>query len=181
VLAAVAAPFLSGGGRGVLWFLLQLAIVAAWAYALSATLPQSPHTHSQAWDVNGARRWFALTAYFVVYVAGFSLLLRRFTPRPGGRLAARIALPVLALLSMLLPALIGFVADVRGWDDMRHPFFPFWVISDSQPSYPRAAAIVCAALVLLFSAPRLVRGVTEVLAARRVRAARPLEVAAHDG
>ena len=36
VMAAIAAPFLSGGGRGVLWFLLQLAAIAAWAFTLSA-------------------------------------------------------------------------------------------------------------------------------------------------
>lgn len=181
VRAIVAAPFLPGGGRGVLWYLLQLALIAIWAFAVSASVTPSPVDNAKGWDAEGAQRWFTLIAYFMVYVAGFSLLLRRFTEKAGGRLIARLALPVLALLSMLLPALIGFVFGIRGWESMRHPFFPFWTIGEPNVRYSFTYVSLIGVAVLVASAPRLARAVGEVLAARRVRSARALEVATHGG
>ncbi len=181
VWAILATPFLPGGGRGVLWYLVQLALIAVWAFVVSAGLASSPDLHMYAWDTVGAQRWFAFVSYFVIYVAGFSLLCLRITDRPGGRLVARLALPVGALLTMLLPALIGFVFGIRGWESMKHPFFPFWTVFDKDAAPVRTYAILCGLVALGASTPRLVRAVSEVLAARRVRAARALEVATHGG
>ncbi len=185
VLAALAAPYLPGGGRGVLWWFVQLAILVAWASLMSASRGTAGGGVMSAWrnwGGDGFERFCAFAAYFAVYLAGLSLLLTRLRERSYGPLAARLILPSVAILSMVVPILIGFLLEKRAWQNGEHVLLPFWVAFQADQGPARAGAVVVAALVLLANGPRLVRSVQEVLAASRKRraiVARPSEVAAH--
>lgn len=167
-LAVLATPFLPGGGRGVLWWFLQIAILASWA-----TLCDDPghagYSVGYHWPVDGWWRWTSMMAYFVVYLAGFSLALTRLRQRPYGPLAARLVLPSAAILSMVAPMMLGFLGDDRQWRNGEHPFMPFWVATDSTADVLRWNAVVIAGLVLFLNGPRLTRSVREVLEASRAR------------
>ncbi len=166
-LALLSAPLRPGGGRGALLFLLHLALIAAWASVLSAWLGPSPRS-GRGWEQGAWCEWACFASYFVVYVVGLSLVLRRLCASPGGRIVARIALPVAAVLSMLLPALMGFVLDIEAWAEMRHGFNPFRLLVD--PLGPaQAVAALLAGLTILASLPRFTRAVREVAGASRAR------------
>lgn len=172
-LAVLATPFLPGGGRGVLWWLLQLGLICVWACTFPAPLAglRGSAFVWREWTFESCVRWSSFMAYFVVYLAGFSLLLTRLRERPHGPLAARIVLPSVAVLSMVLPILLGFLLRDRAWQDGNHPLLPFWVMWSEGAASARAWALTVAALVLLANGPRLARSVGEVLAASRVRRA----------
>jgi len=184
VLAILAAPFLPGGGRGVLWWFAQLAFLVVWATLMQAG--RGPSAGGWAkwdnWGPDGVARFTAFTAYFVVYLAGFSLLMTSLRRRSYGPLAARLTLPSLAMLSMVVPILIGFLVEKRAWQNGEHALLPFWVAFDEAQAATRGWAIVVGALVVLANVPRLVRSVQEVLVAsrkRRTSTATRSEVSAH--
>ncbi len=184
VLAVLATPFLPGGGRGVLWWLLQLAILFVWAVCVSepTTASTSGVWDVRAWSAATIEGWAALMAYFLVYLAGFSLALTGLRRRSYGPLAARLILPSVAVLSMVLPILIGFLVENKRWSQGEHALMPFWVATNSGASDPRRVAIAIAILVLVTNAQRLVQAVQEVFQAsraRRTRAAQREEVAVH--
>ncbi len=168
LLALLLTPFLPGGGRGVLWWFLQLAIVATWASALESVYPYS-RSFRDHWSLETFIRWCAFMSYFAVYLAGFSLALGPLRKRSYGPLAARIILPSVAVLSMVVPMFLGFLFDDSRWQNGHHPFFPFEIIDRGGEASVRAGALLVAFLVLVVNAPRLVRSVEEVLAASRAR------------
>jgi len=167
-LAVLATPFLPGGGRGVLWWFLQLAILAVWA-SLCHGGGSTTYIVGYHWPIDGWWRWTSMMAYFVVYLAGFSLALTRLRQRPYGPLAARLVLPSVAILSMVAPIMLGFLTDDRHWRDGEHPFNPFWVATDGSAEFHRWNVVVIAGLVLFLNGPRLARSVREVLDASRAR------------
>ncbi|MCY2961369.1 MAG: hypothetical protein NTY35_14495 [Planctomycetota bacterium] len=181
-LAFLAAPFLPGGGRGVLWWLLQLGVLLTWAVLLP--LAPSP-AFTGGWSRSIADvllHWAALMAYFVVYLAGFSLAMTRLRERSSGPLAARLILPSVAILSMVLPIMIGFLLDQQKWRNGDHALMPFWAATAGEAQGVRLVAILVAAVVLLANGPRMMRSFREVLAAsraRRVGAVKRSEVSAH--
>lgn len=180
VRALLALPFLPGGGRGVLWWLLQLAIVAAWA-ELTPSPATGGYVGEMQWSSSGVHRWLGLMAYFCVYLAGISLVTTRLRERPWGPLVMRLALPSIAVLSMVLPIVLGFVIGDKDLEQGEHALMPFWVAFTSRAHSERTGAIFVAAVVLLANAPRFVRSVAEVLEASRARratAARHAEVTA---
>jgi len=167
-LAVLATPFLPGGGRGVLWWFLQLAILAVWA-SLCDDGSSVGYSVGHPWPIDGWWRWTSMMAYFVVYLAGFSLALTRLRQRPYGPLAARLVLPSVAILSMVAPIMLGFLVDDRAWRNGEHPFLPFWVATNGTADVLRWNAVVIAGLVLFLNGPRLVQSVREVLDASRAR------------
>lgn len=169
-VALLLVPFLPGGGRGVLWWLLQLVIVVIWASVLESAHPMTMSFRDR-WSPETFGRWCAFMAYFVVYLAGFSLALTSLRKRANGPLLARIILPAAAVLSMLLPMFLGFLVDDHGWQNGHHPFFPFDLLDGSGRKDVRILAIIVASAVLAANLPRLTRSVQEVLAASRARRA----------
>jgi len=170
IRALLLTPFLPGGGRGVIWWFLQLVIVAIWASALESVYPMTI-SFRDPWSPETFGRWCAFMAYFVVYLAGFSLALAPLCKRSYGPLAARIILPSVAVLSMVLPMFLGFLFDEPRWQHGHHPLSPFDIIDGGGRSGVRIMALLVAFLVLLANAPRLARSVQEVLAASRARRA----------
>ncbi len=189
VFALLATPFLPGGGRGVLWWMLQLVILFVWAYvaadppAMHAGIPVSD-LHS--WSARSVERWIAMMAYFLVYLAGISLALTSFRRRSYGALAARLILPSVAVLSMVLPILVGFLTDNPTWMNGRHALNPFWVSDWGRAGAATEAmqtwAIFAGVVVLLLNAPRLASSFREIQVASRARraaAVKHAKVAAH--
>jgi len=168
--ALLLVPFLPGGGRGVLWWLLQLAIVVIWGSVLEANYPAAI-SFREPWSFETFRSWCAFMAYFAVYLAGFSLALTRLRKRANGPLLARLILPSAAALSMFLPMFLGFLLDERRWENGHHPFFPFEILDGGGRAEVRAWALVVGCAVLAANGPRLVSSVQEVLAASRARRA----------
>ena len=184
VLAVLAAPYLPGGGRGVLWWFAQLAILGVWASLMQAERGWGTGGWSKwdRWGPDGIARFAAFTAYFVVYLAGFSLLMTRLRQRSYGPFAARLILPSLAVLSMVVPILIGFLIENRAWQNGQHALLPFWVAFQENQGATRGWAICVGVLVALANGPRLARSVQEVLVASEKRRASTVwcrEVSAH--
>lgn len=185
VLALLAAPFLPGGGRGVLWWMLHVAVLGAWAAAHPAGAPRtwvSSFDVWRDWTIEGGLRWASVMAYFYAYLAGLSLLTTRLRERSYGPLATRMILPSVAILSMVLPNMVGFLIGSRAWQNGEHALNPFWVMDADGKGTSRAIAVAFALVVLLANAPRLVRSVREILdasRARRAHAERRPEAAVH--
>ncbi|MBL8861432.1 MAG: hypothetical protein JNK02_05415 [Planctomycetes bacterium] len=168
-LAVLAAPFLPGGGRGVLWWLLQLAILAAWATAVAAWHGAG---RARPWTPGTFGQWCAFQSYFLVYLAGFSLALGRVRERSYGPLAARLILPSVAVLSMVLPLLAGFLSGET--NPIRDSIlFPTGAMQ-REPHAPKSlVALVVGGVVLALNLPRLITSFAQVLAAS-ARRRRPL-------
>ncbi|MBK7874203.1 MAG: hypothetical protein IPJ77_00350 [Planctomycetes bacterium] len=162
VRALLAAPFLPGGGRGVLLFFLHVVLILA-AVAIQCV----------GWGTGGGRTTGEFTsvgvfaAYVVVYLGLPMLVGSRWTDDPRMRLLLRVLIPVGTLLSVFVPALVGFLVDLPQWTRMEHPLDPVWVavecgIDGYDARALGVAAVVVAGLVVLLSVPRVVRGLGEV-------------------
>jgi ABC-type transport system involved in multi-copper enzyme maturation permease subunit len=182
VLAFLATPFLPGGGRGVLLFFVHaLLVVGAWALmlvlsaAFASKAPELPA--EQIWNVIV----FALYVFAYLAVTSFLFARRSFDPRT--RLIARFVVPTAAMLSMFVPALIGFLVRDRNWMEMQHPMNPFYASAfDSKPERSGGAAmllVLFALFVLAINAPRISRAIHEVQQASRARRARSRPAAAN--
>jgi hypothetical protein len=178
VLACLAIPFLPGGGRAVLLFFVHLGLalgtgamihaVDAWRHSTPATL-WFPH-------VGNILRF---SVYLFLYLAGTSLPFSRRSASQRVRFVARIVVPCLALFSMFVPPLIGFLAQDLDWMEMRHPFNPFYAVGgfwpeDMEPGLMFLLLVLLALAVLLLSLRRITRSIAEVLEASRERRARAL-------
>jgi hypothetical protein len=170
LVGVLAAPLLPGRDRGMLCFVLFVAVVAGLAKLL----------------------WPAATTFFTSLVERMSLLtvayaiawlalgrwLRGLLPAsPLGNHAARFLVPVLFFLGMLLPTLFDVFAQghVDEWH-VGHVLNPIWTIAefvrDSRwPAAPGPAWTVIGAVALL-QLPAIARGVREVLVAGASRPAR---------
>ncbi|MBI5363950.1 MAG: hypothetical protein HZA53_12275 [Planctomycetes bacterium] len=180
VRALFAAPFLPGGGRGFVLFLLHLALCVG---AVAAMLAWGPHVGPRAgWEVEAVFCVVVFAGYLVVYLGGVSLLFSGRTRDARTRLVARVLIPVGALISIFAPALLGFLVEDRKWMEMQHPFDPFWVaiasgVEGDDAKHWAVLACVVAVLVLALNAPRVVRGLAEARAAGVERERRAAQTA----
>jgi hypothetical protein len=173
LLALLAAPFLPGRDRGLLCFLLFVGVLAG-TVALAWPAPTGT-----MFDVAASLwRLGALTiAYGVVYLWLGHALRGRLPATVQASQAARVMLPLMLLLFVVLPILIDvlLLGGVRGWHPL-HVMDPFWTIDHfvgpgadrMQVGLVATAALVVAVVV---SFPAIVRGVNEVLAASAARRA----------
>jgi ABC-type transport system involved in multi-copper enzyme maturation permease subunit len=176
VLACLAIPFLPGGGRGVLLFFLHLELILGVGCLINAVDAWRNSVAVTLWFPHG-RDIVAFSLYMFLYLAGPSLPFSWRASSPLVRIVARAAIPILALLSLFVPALVGFLVSEPSWVELRHPFNPFYVVddywsggNDSDPVFFTVAALALG--VLLLSLPRISRSIVEVLEASRERRAR---------
>jgi hypothetical protein len=181
-LALVRAPFLAGGGRGIWWWFLNLALLLAFVVALDAWLRPpsiapaptgSPLFTAPAPVPAHALRAAGFLAYLFVYLAGISFALGAVRKRPNGPLIARFVLPCVVALSILLPVFVGFLSGSMDSVE-RSPWFPFQLLYEQDTQRKAVLALGAALLVLLLNLPRLYVALRDVLAAsaeRRARAA----------
>ncbi|MEZ6015190.1 MAG: hypothetical protein R3F49_08760 [Planctomycetota bacterium] len=173
LVALLVSPWLPGGGRGVLLHALHVAGITLWGAILMAIHRVSP-TNPLA-DGFGAVLVTALLA--LVYVPLLPGVFAWLLERPGGRLVVRIGAPVLLLLSILVPGVVGAFTRDRDLAQLQHLANPFWVVERAYMqdgvTLQQAALFGGLALVaLLINAPRVIAGIFEVLRAAGRRSAR---------
>lgn len=174
MLARLAAPFLPGGGRGMLLFLFHQAMIFGVAATLILTRDPSTGSSARAGWLLWALSLF--TAYLVVYVGLPALAFTRGSDSERRLVIARLSIPVIAISSMLLPSLFGFLAGSRHWAAMEHAFNPFWLAGErawnghADEILVQIIVLLLASLVVILNMPRMLAGVSEVMRASDERA-----------
>ncbi len=182
LLAWLVAPFLPGGGRGILyWIVLQgvLAAGASWVAAAAGGSAWSllqfvtPFASRSAWESEGLQSALFAVAFSSVYLLLPSLLVRSRNT-PARRVWARVLVPLTFLLLLIVPAALEFFSGGRMNDAWDHGFNPGAVLDDAWDGTGAsgvARSILPAALLALLALHfmRLLDGITEVLDASRRR------------
>lgn len=168
LLAALAAPWLPGGGRGALFLVVHLiaAYVAMWCCQVTLDSWMTKVYHVGITCLSGA-----------MFVLGPCAIAGRALGKQSSRDAVRVLIPTLLLISTLISA---FLENAR--DDKAQAIVAQMLSAEAMgqlvgvaKSHSRyaghlTAVITLAALVLLSiagNAPRMVRGVREVVARSR--------------
>jgi hypothetical protein len=130
----------------------------------------------------GGLSLFATALYAVFYLGLPSAVRAPFTARPVLRAAARASVPFIAAAFAFVPAIVGWFVGDRSLRNMRHSGNPGYLIErswDGEFHLPGIWALMLSlvALTLLFNLRRVWRGLHEVLAASRARAALEAEAA----
>lgn len=158
--ALFAAPFLPGGGRGWLLYLAHLGFVVGIVSVLALQVrgswrPSEPPPPLGVLVFGG---------YFAVYLGLPAWIASAHAQRTRVRIVTRALVPIVILVSLFVPALLGFLLEVRGWRNMEHPFDPFWVSSTrhGNAELVQIGALIVAACVVLANLPRAWRSLAEV-------------------
>ena len=132
----VALPWLPGGGRGFLWQLGMLGLVLAWTWwaletpGSASSLPVTGMGVSYA--SGQSHQMFGLvlvsSAYSIIYVGLVSALWSNRGSDMKRSIQARVAIPVLFLAGILVPALVGLMTGDRDLSDAEHTANPFWLL-----------------------------------------------------
>lgn len=170
LLALLALPFLPGGGRGFLLALLgQVGLLVGvgfihWYFRGGSGGP-----------IEGVLAWMAAPLYAIVYLGLPTGLFAHKTRLLQWRIAVRLAVPILVLLSMLVPTLALFFAGAGETDSFRHPGWVVWVLDQLWDRKLRwwgplfLGLILAVGLVVMLNLPRMALGVREVLLASEER------------
>ena len=172
VLALLAAPFLPGGGRGMLFTLL----LAGVAIAGAALCPR--WFEGRGPGLSGWRSAVGAWAYTLLFASLVGALRRRvLAPGPRGSTIARVGAPFLLLLFTLVPTIFDLLRGTpsRSWNVLRllspaHTLEEIGRTDGAGEALP--SLLTLTALLLLFQVPTIVRGLRETLAASRGRAPR---------
>ncbi len=173
-LAALTAPFLPSGGLGIVFFTLTAALVLVAARLIHAWHPLTKSSFSDSAEMH--LMLLALAGYLFIYLGLPSALFSRWTQRAGVAIAARVSIPVLAFLGMLLPAFAGLLLDSEPLREGKHlgnPLHLLEQISDKEKDAYGPGLMTLGALVLvtfLLNVPRILRAVGAVCQASKARA-----------
>ncbi len=165
----LAAPFLPGGARGVLHYLLNLSIVTG-AVILLPFVKGDP---GGFFGMRSSNVPMGLLPYLVSYLLLPTALFARFSGNLRNRIRVRLAVPVLMIFSIMLPTVAIFVGT-GGSNAMDHVANPFYMIDEAVPG-PYGAlwlAAFFATLVAAGNIPRVVASFGELGRARQRRLAR---------
>jgi hypothetical protein len=170
--ALVKAPFLPGGGRGTLFVILAQALFIFGIGTLAAftSTTSGPRHVAEAAGV--------VACYVMAIIGVPAAIFGRHAVDAKGRFALRAFIFGGTVAMIFVPLLIGFATRSRDLLEFKHALNPIW-------SYTRVAEgrgeelqfiLGCVFLVsLVVCLPRMVSGVSEVMAASRARAAKPAE------
>jgi len=172
--AIVSLAYLPGGGRALLHFLANAALVigAAWLLLSVATPRTSTWTASFGGQV--VLRLSLVACYFWILLAGLSFLAHLWTRGTGAtstrRWVARFLIPAVFAATMIVPSLVGFMFGQSYSPRLTAYAMNFiWVLDADNDEVTRVdrnvGVLVVAVLVLALNGVRIVRGVREVLAA----------------
>lgn len=158
VLALLAAPFLPGGGRGVLHYLLNGVLVLL---CVGFSFVYIPNTRSFALEGLPA----ATLLYFVTYLLLPTALLSRWSRDLRYRILARFLVPCLALLAFVVPTVVGFLLSDDAMLRMHHVGNPAWTVfealDDDRPGLLVPVAVM-ALVTLLLNVPRVLVSLREL-------------------
>jgi hypothetical protein len=171
-LAVLCTPYLPGGGRGVMLFFGHLGLTLLFLLVMQLTaLP----LRGGSFLADGVGAVFGMALYATIYLLLPSGLLSRFSGRMPMRVLVRALIPVLVIFFVFAPSLLGFFVDSNRLMEMKHAGNPVFMLGSfwnaARLVYPGYWVLLLslfgAALVL--NARRVVRGLLEVLEARRQR------------
>ena len=178
VLAALVAPLLPGGGRGMLFTLL----LAALSLGLAALLPRMVGAPALSTGSRVEAEYALLAWILVLLYCAVASFVRGFMNESGGRnWIARATLPILLILSSILPIVVNLLTNERGrfqWTPLSafDPIRTFRAFDRAHTRHDVLPFLIPLAIFLvLLNVPAMVRGVREVLqasAARRAEDAR---------
>lgn len=178
-LALLALPFLPGGSRALLWYLLGAGLICAWFLVALAIWPDPYRNPDFA-----ARLVPAVAAlYGWLYVAIPALLVREREDRAGVRIGIRLMGVAVAGAAFLVPSLFRFFVEPNTHDVLDHAGNPAWLIwmmleGDMQRATTWLAALLLAGLFVLgLNARHLQHAVADTLRASATRAASGTHVA----
>lgn len=169
--ALLATPFLPGGARAVLLYVLQLALLFLGA-TLVTNVDRATTGRSWVFGWSGMDNAVVLATYFVLYVAFGSFLASFWSRSARGRLVARIAIPLVVFASIVVPSLaMAFLGSARfgRFDNALVPFVAEGHASDPAWRLAIVTVALLSFLALAANVPRFVRAVREVLAASGAR------------
>lgn len=160
LLAWLATPLYPGGARGLLFFIVGGVLIAAWMYLFDFL--------NDGVDLNKGQQLvpLVLLGYGIVFIGLPSGIFSWQSGAIGIRIAARIAILVFFIASILLPALFGFLFGMDEWAEFEHPGNVFIVIDDLWSNRnvvgPYVFVLLFGVLLtLLVNAPRLKKFVVE--------------------
>jgi hypothetical protein len=164
------APWLPGGGRGALLFLVHAAIALVVPQLLLVFGAPSLEDRLELLSVTAV-----VYAYSFLMIGLPSGIASFFAPSGRLRALLRIGVVIAVPVGILLPGLLGLFFGVRSWGNLEHPLNPFAVIDDASRrgsgSFDLAVTYVVyvsgAVLTLLLNLPRIARGIREVAVVRR--------------
>ncbi len=162
LLGMLLAPWYPGGGRGVLFLLFHLVLVLVGIRVIA-----NLESGAVALEVE---QWWTLclagALYTFIYSALPTLLFSRFTRRLAFRIAARLAVPAVAVGSVLVPALFGFLIDVEFLWQGEFLANPGWLVmllfKDESIAGPVGSLAAVAGVVLLLNLWRVGKGQLEM-------------------
>ncbi len=170
LLALLAAPFLPGGGRGLVFAMLLSMLGMAGAHLYPLWVEGAVAT------VDGGRVALLLWLYVLLYGALGRLLRARLADSPQRTLLARALLPLLLAVGGTVPVVFDalFGPGVQRWH-LGHLLNPIWtaVMIDGRRTPASLVALgLLAGLALLLAVPSMVQGIAEVLRAAKERRSR---------
>jgi len=173
--------WLPGGGRGVLYLVLNLsAFVAVYGILVFARFGGGLGGLGTVAGVQGNFAEIASVVLIAFVFLGLpSALLTGFSDRLSGRSAVRVMVLLVLGLSAALPPLIGFFVDRRQVADWLLLAVPFRFNGDGSPESAGAVYMLgaLAALTVLVNVKRVANSFAEVRAARARVSAYAVEVA----
>jgi hypothetical protein len=169
LLAWLATPFLPGGMRGLLFFIVGGGLISAWVYVY-------PSIADPSFSFKGGQVWIPPTilGYGVVYLGLPGAMASFKADKMVTRILSRLGILAFFLGSIILPTLFTFLLDLDGWQDWEHPGNIFLVVDHlwREPmTYGAQFAFVVGAvgLVLLLNSWRFVKMVREMRTVLRER------------
>lgn len=174
------APWLPGGGRGVLLFLVHAAIAIVGTQLAVTFGAVGPSDRYELFAVTAS-----MYAYAFLYVGLPSGIASFFSPSGRLRAVLRIGVLIAVPVGILLPGLFGLFFQVP-FADFDHPLNPFAVLQrisargsgDYGVTITYVVYALGALLTLLLNLPRMARGLREVALVRRARRASLAQAAA---
>ncbi len=179
LMALLALPFLPGGGRGMWLYIATSVATLAVVFVAMFFGPGGSGTSPRSEPVLFVAVMFA---YGFVTIGLFSGLGSLWASSLGRRTAIRFAGPLLVIMAVILPALLGFMLDLKSWMEFEHPFNPFWVLIRIVESRAWGTEVnsglvllgLAVVLTLAVNLGRLSRSIGETLRASKARREREL-------
>ena len=163
VSSLLSIPWLPGGGRGVIFFLLHAGLLVLFYLVAGLLLLKSP---GEEIAESGAFAFLGLVLYFTGYLLIPAGLLSGSLHRLPIRILARVGAPLLMLFLLFLPALTSFLLGGVGNISMSHVGNPVLFLSDQWSGLDGGLSWMVlgafAGLALLLNLARTVRGYREV-------------------
>jgi hypothetical protein len=156
-------PFLPGGARGLLFFVLCSVLIGTWAISYDVL------ADGDLDFTNGKVLVFpALLGYGWLYLSIPTGIFSFHSDQLLSRVIARVVTVVAFVAAMLLPALIGFMFGIQSWAEFEHPFNVFLSIenlwSRGQPVSGTWPLLIIGGLAGIgLNGPRLLRSFRELM------------------